>query len=153
MSGEAVVTRSDAAEVFEAIEHPLDGVASPIKHWREAAFPTAIDLGRDVRRRAAVFDRRPHGIGVVAFVAVDQDAGWKLADQRRRSGAVGDLRAGEQESDRSPSGVAQGVDLGAASGAGSADGLALLPPFPAAAERCARTAELSISTSAGGPPA
>ena len=39
-------------------------------------------------------------------------------------------------------GVVQGVDLGAASGAGSPDGLVFLPPIPAAAERCARTAEL-----------
>src|SRR4051812_12876625 len=35
----------------------------------------------------------------------------------------------------------------------TADGLIFLPPFPPAAERCALTAELSIRTCAGGPPA
>ena len=149
---EAVISSGDAPEVFEAVEHPLDGVAPAVKHWREAAFPAACDFGRDVRRRAALFDRGPDGVGVIAFVAVKQDAGRQLSDQRLRGRAIGDLRAGEQESDRSPGGVAQGVDLGAASSAGPPDGLAPFPPFPAAAERCARTAELSISTSAGGPP-
>ena len=76
----------------------------------------------------------------------------EVTDPRLRGCAVGDSRAREQESDRSSGSVAQGVDLGAASGAGSPDGLAPLPPFPATAERCARTAERSISPSAGGSP-
>ena len=35
----------------------------------------------------------------------------------------------------------------------AADGLGLLPPLPPEAQRCALTAELSIRTWAGGPPA
>ena len=45
------------------------------------------------------------------------------------------------------------MDLGGASAARAPDRLGPLPPFPPEAERCAFTAELSISTSAGGPPA
>jgi putative ABC transport system substrate-binding protein len=45
------------------------------------------------------------------------------------------------------------VDLSGASAARSADSLILLPPLPPDAQRCAFTAELSIKTCAGGPPA
>ena len=49
--------------------------------------------------------------------------------------------------------VADGVDLGRAPAPRAADGLVVLPPFPPEAQRCAFTAEESIRTWEGGPPA
>jgi hypothetical protein len=59
----------------------------------------------------------------------------------------------EQEGDRPAVAVGQRVDLGRAPTARAADGLIALPPFPPEAERCAFTADESMSTWAGGPPA
>ena len=90
-------------------------------------------------------------VAVVAFVAM-QDAGLRHLLKQGRSGrAVGHLTAGEQEGDGPASAVGQRVDLGRAPATGAADGLGPLPPFPPDAERWALTAELSISTCAGGP--
>ena len=44
------------------------------------------------------------------------------------------------------------MDLGRRAAARTADGLAMLPPFAPAAERCARTAVLSTIAIAGGSP-
>lgn len=62
--------RVDPPEVLQAAEHALDGVAVAVEEGREAALPFAIDLRRNVRRRAALLDLPPDGIGVVALVAV-----------------------------------------------------------------------------------
>ena len=67
--------------------------------------------------------------------------------------AISDLAAGQQEGDGAAVAIGQGVDLGRAPAARAADGLLALPPFPPEAERCAFTAEESMSTCAGGPPA
>ena len=67
--------------------------------------------------------------------------------------AIGDLAAGQQEGDRAAEIIGQGVDLGRAPAARAADRLIALPPLPPDAERCAFTAEESMSTCAGGPPA
>jgi hypothetical protein len=55
--------------------------------------------------------------------------------------------AGAQEEKARPSlGIGQGVDLGRAATARAADGFAVRPPFPPAAERWALMVELSIAT-------
>ena len=67
--------------------------------------------------------------------------------------AISDLASGEQEGDGPAVAIGQRVDFGRAASARTTDGLVALPPFPPEAERCAFTAEESISTWAGGPPA
>ena len=67
--------------------------------------------------------------------------------------AVGGLARCQQEGERSALAIGDGVDLGVASAPADPDRLVLRPPFPPAAERCAFTCVLSISTSVGGPPA
>src|SRR5829696_8939987 len=49
--------------------------------------------------------------------------------------------------------VSQGMDLGGASAARAPNRLITLPPLPPEAQRCALTAELSMRTCVGGPPA
>jgi len=62
----AVVSRCDAPVVFQAAEHPLDGVEVAIEEWREAVLPFAIGLGRDVRHRTSFFDLTVDSIAVVS---------------------------------------------------------------------------------------
>ncbi len=46
------------------------GVTVPVEDGREAVFPDAIGLGRDVRHRASLFDLPRQGIAVMALVRV-----------------------------------------------------------------------------------
>lgn len=150
---EAVVSGGDSAEVLEAAEHALDGIALAVEDGRKAVFPTPVGFGRNVRCGAFAFDLSTDGIAVIAFVAM-KDVGFRHELQQgvgRR--AIGHLATGQEEGDRAALTVAQGVDLGGASASGATYGLTEFPPLPPEAQRWALTAEESISSSAGGPPA
>ena len=75
--------------------------------------------------------------------------------------AVGGLARCQQEGERSALAIGDGMDpfdklrtgLALRPPPAGPDRLVLRPPFPPAAERCAFTCVLSISTSVGGPPA
>ena len=151
--GEAVVPGGDPAEILEASEHALDSVAVSVEIWREAVFPDAIGLRRDVWRRALGFDLPSHSVGVISLVAMHEIARRHLIEERVGGRAIRNLATGQQERDGTAVGVSQRVDFCRASAARAADRLAVLPPFPPEAQRCALTAELSISNAAGGPPA
>jgi hypothetical protein len=125
-----------ASEVFQAAEHPLDGVPVATGEGREAAFPFAIGLGRNVWRRAPAFDLPADRICVMALVGVRNVAFRQLFKERSSRCAVGDLATRRREGQRSAICVGQGVDFGRAT-----------------AERCAFTAVQSMGTSAGGTPA
>ena len=150
---EAIVSGCDPTEVLEPAEHPFDGVAVPVEVRREAVLPDPVGFGRDVRRGAFFLDFPAHGIGVIALVGMNQIGLRYLIEQGVGGDAIGNLAAGQQERDGAAVLVGQGMDFGRASAARAADRLAALPPFPPEAQRCAFTAEESISTSAGGPPA
>lgn len=151
--GQPVVTSGDTSEILEPVEHAPDGVAVSIKVWQETVFPDAVDLGRDVWRGSNRVDLPAHGVGVVALVAMDQIGGGDFVEQGVGGDAIRDLPAGEQEGDGAAVPVGQGVDFGGATAARATDRLVPLPPFPPEAQRCTFTAEESIKTSAGGPPA
>ncbi len=153
VAGEPVVARRNSAEVFEPPEHPLDRVAVPIEVGREAVLPDPVGFWRDVWSGTRGFDLPAHGVGVIALVPMYQIGLGHLVEQRVGRHAVSDLAAGQQERDGAAVLVGQGVDFGRASAARAADRLVSLPPFPPEAQRCAFTAEESINTSAGGPPA
>ncbi len=92
---EAVVSCGDSAEVLEASEHALDGIALPVEDGRKAVLPTPVGFGRNVRGGALAFDLSTDGIAVIAFVAV-QDIGFRHDLQQgvgRR--AIGHLAAGQ----------------------------------------------------------
>ena len=149
---EAIVSGCDPAEVFDAPEHALDGIAVAIKSGREAIFPAPIDLGRDVRGRAAILDRLAHGVGVIAAIGKHQRAIRDQVKEQFRRATVGRLAAGQREAERPSEFVGERVDLGRAAAPADADRLRPLPPFPPAAQRCTFMVVLSSSTSAGGPP-
>lgn len=151
--GVSVVSRCDAPEVFQPAEHPFDGVSVSVKDWREAVFPFPVGLGRDVRHCATILDLAADGVGVIALVGVENVADGKLFEQCRASGAIGDMPAAEYEGQRAAQSVGQRMDFRRSPTPRATNRLIFLPPLPPAAERCALTAELSIRTSAGGPPA
>ena len=153
IDGEAVISCGDASKVLDPVEHALNGVAVAIEAGREAAFPAAVGLGGNVGRGSLCPDLAAYGIAVVALVPMHQIGGRQLVQQAVGSGAVGDLAPGQQEGDGAAGGIGQGVDFRRSPPTGPADRLTALPPFPPEAQRCAFTAELSIRTSAGGPPA
>lgn len=150
---ESVVSGGDSAEVFEAPKHALDGIALPVEDGQETVLPTPVGFGRNVRCGAFAFDLSTDGIAVIAFVAM-KDVGFRHELQQgigRR--AIGHLASGQEEGDRAALTVGQGVDLGGAPASGAPYGLTEFPPLPPEAQRWALTAEESISSSAGGPPA
>ena len=145
--------RKVTAEVLQPTEHAFDGVSVAVEERREAVLPFAIGFRRDVRHCASIRNLLPNGVRIVALVAVQNVAMRKLFEQLGAGCAIGDLSTREHECDRTALAVGQRMDFRRAPAARSADGLVRLPPFPPAAERCALTAELSIRTCAGGPPA
>lgn len=51
--GEPIVSGCGAPEVFQPAEHPFDRAPAAIERGTEAALPTTVRLGRDIRYRAA----------------------------------------------------------------------------------------------------
>ncbi|TXT42380.1 MAG: hypothetical protein FD139_3656 [Methylocystaceae bacterium] len=131
----------------------LDGVAIAIEEGREAVFPASIGLWRNVRHRASIFHLPAESVAVVTLVAMQNVARRKPRQKFRARGAIGYLAAGEHEGERATLGIGQRMDFGRAPAARTTDGLIFLPPLPPLAERCAFTAEESMRTCAGGPPA
>ncbi len=152
VGGEFVVAGSEAAAVLEAAEHALDGVAALVEGLAEAAFPAPVALGRDVGDRSLLFDQVADAVAVISPVGMDDAARRQLVQQMLGRLTVGGLPRRQQEGERPALAVGDGVDLGVASTPADPDRLDARPPFPPAAERCAFTCVLSISTSAGGPP-
>lgn len=154
VSGEPVVSGCDASEVFQPAERPLDGVAVLVERWREAGFVFPIDLWRDVRRGARIFDLAADEIAVVALVALnDLDIVGKQGEQRFGCDAIRNVSAGQNESNRPAEFIGQRMDFCRAPAARAPDRLVFLPPLPPDAQRCAFTALESIRTCVGGPPA
>ena len=149
----SVVSGGDAAEILEAAEHALDCIAIAIESWREAVFPSPIGLGRDVGHCAFRLDLAADCVAVIALVAMKNVAVGQVFQEVRGGSAIGNVAGGNEEGDGPTLDVGQGMDLGGSTTSGAAYGLIFLPPLPPEAERCAFTAELSMRTSAGGPPA
>ena len=133
--GEAVVSGCDSAEVLEASEHALDGVAVAIEDGRETVLPAAIGLGRNIGRGAAALDFAADGVAVVALVAVEDVGRGHLVEQRVGGDAIGYLAAGQEERDRAAESVGQRMDYCGAPAARAPDRLVDLPPFPPEALR------------------
>lgn len=132
---EAVVSCGDSAEVLEALEHALDGVAIALEPREEAVFPSPVGLGRDVRRGALAPDLATDGIAVIPLVAMQDFSGVDLVEQRIGGGAIGDLAAGQQERDGTAEAIGQRVNFRRPPAAGAADRLREFLPLPPEAKR------------------
>lgn len=153
VAGQSVISGGNASEVFQLAKHAFDGIASPVEIWRKAVFSLAVGLWRDVGNAPQRFYLMTYGIAVVSPVAMHHQVCWRDIKQIGCGCAVSNLSAGEHQSQRTAKVIAQGMDLGDASTTRAANCLAGFPFFPPLAQRWALTAELSISTSEGGPPA
>jgi len=152
VGGEFVIAGGEASAVLEAAEHPFDGVASLVEGFAEASFPAPVALGRNVGDGALFLDQVADAVAVIGAVGVDDTAPGKRGQQLLGCPAVRRLARRQQEGERPAVAIGDRVDLGIAAAPADADRLEVCPPFPPAAERCAFTWVLSISTSAGGPP-
>jgi hypothetical protein len=130
-------------------KYALDSAAAAVEDRREARLPAPVALGRDVRGSSARLDLPVDGVAVVALVGVQKAAGWQMLQEKRARPGASNLSVGQQEGERATELVGERM-VGCPSAARTADGLALLPPLPPDAQRCAFTAELSIDTWAGG---
>jgi len=154
VSREPVIPCGDPAKVLEAREHALNSVPIAVKKRGKTILPFLIDLGRNVGSRAFVLDLSANGVAVVSLVAVEEDRrGGHRVEQGVGGRTIGDLSAAQQKSEGATAFVGQRMDFGGSSAARATDRLAEFPPLPPEAHRCALTAEESIMTCAGGPPA
>lgn len=109
---------------LEMMRHRLTAGTDALPTPNEAAFdrPFALDLVAD-------------GIGIIALVGLQDRALGHLLQKQLASRAIGDLAAGQEESDWAAQAVGQGVDLRGSPAARPADRLILLPPLPPEAQR------------------
>ena len=147
VGSELVVARGETAAVFQAAEHAQGGVATLVEGLAEADFPDAVALGRDVGDRALVLDQVADAVAVIGAIGVDDTAPGQGVQQVLGGAAVGGLAWRQQECERSALAVGDSVDLAVATAPADTDRLEVSPPFAPAAERCALTCVLSISTS------
>ena len=133
----------NTAELFEIAEEPFHEVALAIEIGRNTALDAHPALCRDVRFAAAVAHQLDQSAAVITSVGYD-GAGRQGVEEERCSGLVGGLSGCDQQPDRQAILIDDGVDLGAQSATGTADGVIRPPLFPPAACWWARTMELSI---------
>ena len=133
--GETIVTSCDSAEVLEASEHALDGIAVSVENRREAVLPAPIDLGRNVRRGSLALDLAADGVGVIALVAIQDGRDGHLVEQHIGGNAIRHLAAGQEERDRTTELIGERMDFRRAPTARAANCLIDLPPFPPEALR------------------
>ena len=133
VSGELVVARGDAAEVFEFVEEAFDEVALSVEVSVDGALLPAAALGWNVRSRSMVGDHPNDGLGVVAAVRHGVGGGPQAVEQRGDEGFVGGLAGRDEQADGKASGVDHRVKLGAQSSTRTADGVIRAPFFPPAA--------------------
>lgn len=91
VGGEFVVAGGEASAVLEAAEHALDGIATLVEGFAEAAFPAAVALGRDVGDRALILDQIADAVAVIGAVGVDDAAPGQGVEQVLGGAAVGGL--------------------------------------------------------------
>ena len=144
VSGELVVSRGDAPEVFEFVEEPFDEVALAIDLDIDRSLDLDVALGWDVRDGAAGLNEFDDGAGVVTAIGDHVAGQGQSVEQRRRGGFVGGLAGRQNEPDRQPAGIDYGVNFGAQSATRTTDGVIRARFFPPAACWWARTIEESI---------
>jgi hypothetical protein len=110
--GVLFVARGEPAEVFDAVEEPLDAVARAVEHRAEAGFPATMDHRRDVGRGADGFDLAAQPIGVIGLVGEHDGVRTQMAEQTRGNRAIASLTGRQDQFERQSARIGQGVDLG-----------------------------------------
>jgi len=135
VSGELVISGSDATKVLEAAEASLDDVSSLVGPLVEAMNDDTVGFVGNNRPCAALDEFGAQPVAVIAFVADEGAHGRRERQDVGRRGNVGLLARGQVNDDWPAQRIAQGMDFGRAPTARAADRLIVLPPFPPEAHR------------------
>ncbi len=92
----------------------------------------------------------PHVVGVIALVTVEHVSRRQALQELLGCFAISHLAAGQHNRHAAAEAISQGVDLGRSPAVRAPNRLLALPPLAPEAERCAFTAEMSMSTCALG---
>lgn len=104
-AGEFVVARGNSTELLEPIEEALYQMACLVAMPVDGALIDSIAARRDIGCGVGSFDGFDQLIAVVAFVGRN-DSGWNASNQRGALGHIGDLSAGQDQTQR----IAQCID-------------------------------------------
>ena len=129
----------DAPPVLEPAEHDLDPVVAFIPALIVFDRGLALLSVGDAGAYPFVFLRFSEPVGVIAAISEQPVDFWEAAEQRPRADVVADLTNGDEQVERAPLAVADGVQFGVHAAFGSAN-QTTAPPFLAAmlvAVRCA----------------
>lgn len=127
--GEMIVSCCDPAEVLDASELALDGVAVAVEGGREVVLPASIGLWRDIRRDALALDLAADGVTVIPLVAMQGRRLGHLVEQGVGGNTARDLAASQQERDQTAEAIGERVELRGAPAARTADRLGEFPPL------------------------
>ena len=147
---ELVVSSGDAPPVLEPAEHPLDEIALLVGLRVEGLDVFARGVVGDDGRRAAFDQELAQLVGVVSGVGQAEARAGQGLQERLGKGGVTALSGGYFEGDEASLAIDDGVDLGRASAARTADRLNFGPPFPPPAERWAFALVESIMWTSSG---
>lgn len=146
-AGEFVVARGDATKLLEPIEEAFNQMARFVAMPVDWALIDSVAARRDIGNGVGSFDGFDQHIAVVAFVG-GNGSGWNASDQRGALGYIGDLSAGQDQTQRIAQSIDASMNFRRQSTARSADRLIATVFFGApAACWCARTIVASMNNS------
>ena len=128
-------------------------MAQPVGLLVEAQALLAIGLAGNNWLDAAIAELLAQVVAVIGLVTEKLGGAFDTPDQALTNRIVVRLAAAQEDGEKAALSICDCVDLRVAPTARAANRLALRPPFPPPAERCAFMWVLSIRTSADGPPA
>jgi hypothetical protein len=149
VSSETVISCCDAPPVLELAEQSLDDVASSVGLSIDWIGCRPGSSGRDDRFDTSLLEPVAKALGVISLVGNETLRRCNGRHDRLGHRDIGDVSWCQGEGDRSATIIGQSMDLARPAAARAPDRLALFPPFPPAAERCALTCELSRQSSSG----
>jgi hypothetical protein len=150
VAGEFVEAGRYPSEVFELVEVSLHEVAHAVEFGVDGSRDANVALAGDVSRRAAVGTPVDQCFGAIAAVGDNVGSERQAFEKGRCRRLVGGLSGRDDEAERQPNFVHDGVELCRQSSTRTANGVIRTPLFPPAACWWAFTMELSISWSAAG---
>ena len=135
ITGELVVSGSDAAEVLQPAEAAFDDISAFVGAFVEAMDDDTVRFIGDDGLGAATNDFAAKVVAVIPFVGEERAHGRSERQNIGRYRDIGILPWGQMQDNRPAERIAQRMDFCRAASARAADGLIVLPPFPPEAHR------------------
>lgn len=124
-SSELIVTCRNAPMTFERAEEVFDVMPVPIEPAVEVAMLLAGGVECQTREDMVLDQQAAQGVGVIAFVGDQRAAicGAQIGDQRRSHRDIRHVARAQEQLERAPVSIDQGMDLRGQPSAADADGL------------------------------